>query len=237
MRERSYLVLVIMLAAALLFGLRASMHSLRDHAIGQLGAATDGATPGAPPITPRPIADTARLLRSLKLVTVEIQTEVESTRTDPSWRGEVSAKVVAPVRLLYGCDLSTIGNASTVSAIGLRTNLLTDGYTLRVPRPRRLAAEVDGSAATAAVQVGWGRFRDVAGEYQLGLARTSLHEQARALVLTHEQREDVEAMTREQLVTLVRTLAAAGRDVPVEIEFVDAGDNLAGASDEPGAAP
>lgn len=171
---------------------------------------------------PLPIADIARSLRAMKLVTVEIQTSVRSRKLDESWRGDVAASVTAPARLLYGCDLSGVGDDSgSDRAASLRPNILTGGYTLRVPRPTRIAAEIAGDQERHDVSVGWGRFRDLGGEYQLGLARAALYEQARLLQLSDQQRAEVEKTTREQLTALVRGFAAAGDPVAVNIEFFD----------------
>jgi hypothetical protein len=168
---------------------------------------------------------------------VEIQTLVRSDAADQSWRGDVLASVVAPARLFYGCDLSgVVSEDQSPGGAGLRPNLLGGGYTLRVPRPTRLAAEVYGEAERTSVDVGWGRFRDLAGERQLGLARAALQAQARRVPLTPEQREQVEALTRQQLTTLVRGFAGSMGDagaIRVEVEFFDpetpGGGTVAGA--------
>ncbi len=57
----------------------------------------------------RDAAQLAGLARTLRLVTVEIDTSVSATAGDESWRGDVTAKLTAPVRLYYGTDLSTCG--------------------------------------------------------------------------------------------------------------------------------
>lgn len=218
MRDRSYLVVVVVLAAAMFGGLRFTMESARRSALAEAEGLSNAQVGAGGPSAVRPLDQTARLLRDMKIVTVEILAEVESLRTDDSWRGDVRARVVAPVRLLYGCDLTGVSESGP---IGLRRNLLTDGYTLRVPSPRRIATEIDGQAARGDVTVGWARFRDLAGEYQLGLARSGLYEEARAMLLTHAQARQVEQTTREQLIALVRAFAAGGEPVPVEVEFID----------------
>lgn len=182
-----------------------------------------GGEVGAVPPSPEELA---RLIRAMKLVTVEIQTTVRSEVSDSSWRGDVAATVAAPARLLYGCDLSTLGADEDTAGRGawLRPNLLSGGYTVRVPRPRRIASEVYGELERTNVSVGWGRFRDLAGEQQLGLARAALQQQARKMPLTPEQREEMERTTREQLGALVRGFAGAvggGRDVAVAVEFYE----------------
>ncbi|MFN7022483.1 MAG: hypothetical protein ACK4WH_14300 [Phycisphaerales bacterium] len=224
---------VLVALAALVFGVvRAALLS------GERNARLDAArlaepTPEAP-APPAPVAHIARTLRTLKIVTVEIHTIVESRRLDQSWRGDVSATVAAPVRLLYGCDLSAVVNGPEHGP-SVRRDPLTGGVTLRVPRPTRIAVEVEGDRQTHDVSVGWGRFRDISGEFQLGLARAGVYERARSMRPTPQQVREVERLTREQLTALVRGLAARGDDLPVTIEFVSQeSPGLAGvASDAP----
>lgn len=232
MRERWYVLAVLVLAAAMFVGLRAFLRGEQAASVSRLTELAAESRPTGGPAT-RPIAETARLLREMKVVTVEVRTRVESSRLDESWRGDVRASVTAPARLLYGCDLSGIGESGGGASI--RPSLLTGGYVLRVPRPARIAAEIEGRGGDeqADVRVGWGRFRDLAGEYQLGLARTGLQANARGLVLTAAQREEVERTTREQLTVLVRALGAGGEGVPVSVEFFEVGDGqVAGAEGE-----
>lgn len=235
MRERVYLVVLVVLAAAMFGGL-AGFLTLQQRAALARGAEAVGdqdSLAGAAPAM-RPIEDVARLVCNLKLVTVELITLVDSSKLDQSWRGDVRASVRAPVRMLYGCDLSgVVGSIADVGAgpgAWLRPNLLTGGYTLRVPRPERLAAEINGSDEKTEVRVGWGRFRDVAGEYQLGLARAGLHDAVQRLTTTPEQQRQIEELTRGQLTALVQ--AIAGEDQAVSIEFFDvAPDHVAGTPD------
>lgn len=227
MRDRPFLLVLVMLAAGVFAGLASFLTWQQACAL----AAIDEPPPAdadPPTVAPRPLADTARLIRDLKLVTVEIRTTVDSRHTDQSWRGDVQATVSAPVRLLYGCDLSAVvADADSSSAAWLRPNLLTGGYVLRVPRPERIAAEIDGRAQHTDVRVGWARFRDLAGEYHLGQARAGLHEAARRIEPTAAQREQIERMTREQLTALLRALTGESR---ITIEFFDPpGDRLANA--------
>lgn len=232
MRDRLYPVTVVALAVAMFAGLRLYLRAAQTAALAAASAPDDAPKPARAPT--RPVAHVAELLRSLKLVTVEVRTSVESSRLDESWRGDVRVNITAPVRLYYGCDLSGVvgdvpastGRRDRPAEASLRPNILNDGYTLRVPRPVRLAAEVVGDDQQTSVQVGWGRFRDLAGEYQLGLARSGLYSEAHALRLTPEQQRDVEQATRQQLVGLVRAFAAGGEPVPVDVVFVDppAGD-------------
>lgn len=153
----------------------------------------------------------ARLLRELRLITVEITAPVESESEDRSWRGDARAVVTAPVRVYYGVDLSGLSEA------GVLRDPLDGSLVVRVPEPRRLAAEVFTADGESHVRVSGTRLRDVAGEYHLGLARVRLQERARALVLSPEQKATVERLTREQVATLVR--AIAGPEAPVRVEF------------------
>jgi hypothetical protein len=228
MRDRLFMIVLVLLAAGVFAGLASFLSWQQTRALAAVDEPPPADAAAAPAAAPRPLADTARLIRDLKLVTVEIRTTVDSQRTDQSWRGDVHATVSAPVRLLYGCDLSAVvADADSSAAAWLRPNLLTGGYTLRVPRPERIAAEIDGQAQHTDVRVGWGRFRDLAGEYHLGQARAGLHEAARRLEPTPAQRRQIEQMTREQLVALVRAISGESR---ITVEFFDPpGDHLANA--------
>ncbi|GEM_PF-539844 len=219
MSESRFTLLLILLGASVFGGVWAFMRSERKMV--QLTPA-EFLQP-ALPARSAPIAEIARSLRTMKLVTVEVETAVASKRFDGSWRGDVAATVVAPARLLYGCDLSGIGEPHTGQSATLIPNLLSGGYTLRVPRPSRIATEVEGDRERSMVDVGWGRFRDLSGEHQLGLARSGLYEEARQIRLTPDQAREVETATREQLATLVRAFAGAmsndGPSLPVHVEF------------------
>lgn len=227
MRDRVFMAVLVLLAMGVFAGLTSYLSWQQTRAMSGLDDAALDATDAAPP-PQRSLADTARLIRDLKLITVEIRSTVDSQRIDESWRGDVKATVSAPVRLLYGCDLSgVITDAETSGGAWLRPNLLTGGYTLRVPRPQRIAAEIDGQAEHTNVHVGWARFRDLAGEYHLGQARTGLHDAARRTEPTPAQHEQIEQLTREQLTALVRALSGESH---VSVEFFDgAGDRVAGA--------
>lgn len=154
----------------------------------------------------RPAADVARAVKAMKLVTVEIDTSATAHRDHESWRGDVSASVKAPVRLLFGTDLSRMQTDSVA------LSPLTRTYIVRIPPPQRVATEVDTGAEEAEVQVGWARLRTRAGEYWLGQARRGLTDEARRLMLTPEMAEDVRRRTLEQVEALVqRTVGPAAR--------------------------
>jgi hypothetical protein len=161
----------------------------------------------------RPTADVARAVKAMKLVTIEIDTAATAERDHESWRGDVSASVTAPVRLLFGTDLSRM-EADAVSA-----SPLTRHYVVRIPPPERIATEVDTGQEDATVKVGWARLRTRAGEYWLGQARRALYEEARRLMLPPDQAAAVRHETREQVAAMVRGLVGPG--APVTVLFAD----------------
>jgi hypothetical protein len=189
-------------------------------------AASPAASPGAQ--TTIELPRVARVLRSLKLVTVEITTSIDAQSVDQSWRGDVLARVRAPVKLYYGVDLARLDEHA------VRQNPLTGGIELRVPTPTRLAVEVFGQNERTNVRVGGLRLRDVAGEYHLGLARAGLYERARALVLSDEQQRALEHTTREQVAALLR--AIVGERALIRVDLTDAPERV-DAGVEGGAAP
>ena len=54
----------------------------------------------------RPLADIVETTRALKLVTVMVDSTVRTEVHDEGWRGKAAASVKAPVRYVYGVDLS-----------------------------------------------------------------------------------------------------------------------------------
>ncbi len=167
----------------------------------------------------------AQVLRAMKLVTVEIRSTVESSSTDASWRGDVLASVRAPVVYYYGVDLSLL------AAEDIRQSPLTGELAIRLPRPTRLATEVLGGDEQADVRVSWTRFREMAGEYHLGLARTGLYERARRATLTAEETRRLEDATRAQVGALVR--AIAGPNARTTVEFVGSAEIAGEHRDDP----
>lgn len=158
---------------------------------------------------PRPVAEVARSIAALKLVTVEIDTRVSRTTRDQSWRGDVEARVEAPVRLHYGVDLSGMDVARVAFSPA------SSAWIVRVPPPTRIATEVLTEREIASTQLGWLRFAAVSGEHYLGQARRGLHERARELVLPPDEAERVVETTRSQLATLVQKIVGTSADVRI----------------------
>lgn len=170
-----------------------------------------------PAITPpaEPQVDTARVLdsiRSLKLVTVELTTHVNAESLDESWRGDVRARVDAPVKLHFGTDLSRL------RADAIRASVLGNSWVITVPVPERIATEVFGEREQVDVSVGWLRSRSIAGEKQLGIARRDLYEAARRIRLSDEDMLRVRGQTREQVARLVRSIVGPLASVSVRFE-------------------
>lgn len=201
----------LLIAAALFAGLAAYMRSL-ERGVVRDARINDAIGPGG---KLRPIAEVAQAIRSMKLVTVEVATKVTSESSSDSWRGAVNAKVEAPVRLLYGTDLSRL-KASGVAFSALEGVLL-----VRIPTPERIATEVCTDSEQVDVTVGWMRFRSRAGEYFLGLARHDLSERAREMTLAPQDAEFVRKTTREQVESLVKKIV--GDKTRVIVQFDDSG--------------
>jgi hypothetical protein len=204
-----YLAALAISALALFCGLAAYLRSLEASAL-RNPAINDQLTASG---RARPLAAVSQALREMKLVTVSIDSTVTATTAHDSWRGDVAATVRAPVRLLYGADLSKLSSQS------LAYSPLSRGYHIRIPAPERIATEVCGDAEDVEVQIGWLRFRSRAGEYYLGQARKDLYERARELTLSPEDAAFVRRATREQTEALVRKIV--GGDAPVTVAYED----------------
>jgi hypothetical protein len=205
-RKRAGLLLLLGLAAGLFAALAVYMRSLER---GSVRAALINDQVG-PSGKLRPAAEVAQSIRSMKLVTVEVSTMVTSDSAAENWRGAVSAKVRAPVRLLYGADLSRLETAAY--------SPLDRTWLIRVPTPQRIATEVCTDSEQAEVEVGWLRLRSRAGEYYLGLARRDLSERAREMTLSPEEARFVRRATREQIESLVKKVVGPGSRVLVEFD-------------------
>ncbi|MBI1190432.1 MAG: DUF4230 domain-containing protein [Tepidisphaera sp.] len=173
---------------------------------------------------PRPLAQVTSALRSMKLITVEIDSSVTLERGDTSWRGDVSATLTVPVRLSYGTDLSKL----RVRDVGF-SPLAAGGagaYIVRVPEPQRVSTEVFSEKEKTDVIAGGLRLRSRSGEYYLGLARRDAGAAARDLELRPEDADQVRSITREQVEKLMRTIVGDGAKVRVVFDeaVADAAD-------------
>lgn len=193
--------------AVLLFVALALQQRIMEDAVRRRVSVDEGVS-GAP----RPMAEVARAIRAMKLVTVEIETSVTTTVQDESWRGDITATVTAPAKLSYGTDLSTM----EVQSLGF--SLVTRSYVVQIPRPTRLATEVWAEKEQMEVTTGWLRFRSRAGEYYLGLARKALTERARQMRLSETDAEKVASTTKEQVASLVKGIV--GSEARVDVVFL-----------------
>lgn len=196
----------------------------------------DAAVLAAGAAQPVQVANVDRALEAMSLVTVILETKVTASASDESWRGNVSATVTVPVRLMFGTDLAK----ARVDVQNLSP--ITRTYRVTCPTPERLATELFTGRETADVQLGWMRFRTRAGEYYLGQARTRLTEAAASMRLSADDARRVRAHTRERVLALVRLVLGddEARRASIEVVFsdeaADEGPRAASAS-EPGARP
>lgn len=167
-----------------------------------------------------PAAKVIRHLRASELITSRIETVVRAQNTDDNWFGSVVATVEAPARLSYGVDLSKLESSRvSFSPIG-------GVYTLRVPSPKRVATEVFTGQEKVDVELAGLRFRSLAGEAQLGLARAKLHEQALRMRVTGPDLEQIRENTRGEIEWLVKRVV--GQNASVWVAFDDeAGTSVA----------
>lgn len=215
MRRLIFPVFVVVIGAVLAGGLALFLRAEQERVTAEAASVNVN-------LAVRPIADVTRAVRSLKLVTVEIDTKVKVERGDTSWRGDVAASVEVPVRLSFGTDLSGL------DVTRLAFSEVEDTYAVRVPRPRRIATEVFGEKEALLVRVGWLRLRSRAGEYYLGLARRDAGSAARELELLPEDAAKVERLTSEQVAGLIRKVV--GDRARVVVTFDDAGLDPAAAT-------
>ena len=184
-----------------------------------LSAPTPSLWPGMQDRSPAALAE----VRAMKLVTAEVRTNVTSRSSDVSMMGDVSATVTAPVRLLYGCDLSSLETSA------LTFSPLHDIYVLRVPPPELIAAEIQTPFEHADVKTGWMRNRATDGEYHLGVARRDLMLRAQELTPDAEQRTRLREDARTQITVLVRKIV--GDKPGVAVRFTDETGPFGGAGD------
>jgi hypothetical protein len=154
-----------------------------------------------------------RHLRTLELVTSTIEARVASRRAHESWRGDVRATVVAPVRYRYGVDLSTLD----VARVGIAS--LGGACVVTVPEPKRLGVEVMSNDEVTRVDIEGLRTRSRSGEFYLGLARKGLWAEAWSLPLSPEDAARVRDDARAQVAALVR--AVLGENTVVIVRFDD----------------
>jgi len=161
----------------------------------------------------RPLADVVETTRALKLVTVVVNSRVRTKVKDERWRGTASAVVEAPVRYVYGVDLSSLDPDA------IRMGKILGMYEITIPRPARIATELDGShPVEEIVEVTGTRMKSRAGEYYLGRARKEIYEQARKSELPAETMDEIGKTTREQVETLVHRFVGPSAEVRVKFK-------------------
>jgi hypothetical protein len=201
---------VVLLGAALFAGLAVLLKNQQGEVLSttQMASQIDGEG------KLRPLADVVETTRALKLVTLTIDSRVRTKVRDERWRGTASAVVEAPVRYVYGVDLAGLDPDA------IRLGKILGIYEITIPHPQRIATEVDGSHPVGeVVEVSGTRFKSVAGEYYLGLARKELYEEARRSTLPRETLDEIDTKTREQVETLVRRFV--GPSAEVRVRFSD----------------
>lgn len=203
---------VLLLAALVLFASLASfMRWMQGEALSAANPAPTG--PNQPP--PPQVADVHRAIQAMQLVTVTLDTTITvAARDESAWRGNIDATLRVPVRLYYGADFSRAKIDS------LKMGPLITAYLVTVPSPRRIATETYPERESADVSTGWLRFRSIGGEYTLGMARRSIGEEARRMILHAEDEVMVREQTRQRVVQLVK--AIAGDSATVTVSFDDA---------------
>jgi hypothetical protein len=200
-----FVVVLAALAAGVFVALTAFMRSLEKRALGNTAIRDQLTAEGRA----RPLADVARTIAKLQLVTAEVETRVATNVTHENWRGMASANVEAPARLLFGVDVSGVA----VRSVGFSP--ATSADLVRIPPPMRIATEVCSGDETVSVQVGWARLRSRAGEYYLGLARKGLYERARDMTLSPADAQTVRETTRRQVEQAVRAMVGGAASVTV----------------------
>lgn len=164
----------------------------------------------------KPIAQVTAAVAAMKLVTVEIDTKVRVQRGEASWRGDVVATVEYPVRLSYGVDLSKLSVADGAFSP------LSGMYIIRVPRPMRIATEIQSERMLPEVKTGWLRLRSMAGEYYVSQARKDAPRVAADLELLPQDALEVERRSIEQVEKLVK--AIVGEGARVHVRFGEGGE-------------
>lgn len=162
---------------------------------------------------PRPLAEVRAGIRALKLVTTAIHTAATKTERSENWRGTAAATVTAPVTLLYGVDLDQLGERE------IAPDFLPNTLRVRLPRPTRIATQVDMEARTEEVTVTGLRFRTRSGEYLLGLARAGVQRAAEELVLAPDEQQKLAAAALERVHGMIQRFV--GPEVKLDVAYRD----------------
>lgn len=187
--------------------------AIRDFAVERDSAAPVAAAPISVGQDLEPFElNAVRLVRSLKLVTVEAEATASASRFDQNWRGRAEARVSAPVRHLYGVDLTNLRDDA------ISTGEILGTLSLRLPTPERIASEVDFDELRERVDVGGWRFRSGIGAQLLNQARLGVGRAAPEATLSLEQQQEIRAQTRERVRELVTKLLRGHRIVIVRFE-------------------
>lgn len=152
----------------------------------------------------------AEMVQALQLVTIEVHGTATAEICSQNWRGAGRARVTAPVRYLYGVELSGLTESD------VQLGAVLDRVVITVPPPQRLAVEVDVTSPVEAVDVTGLRLRSRVGEHLLGQARLAVHAEARRADLTPEQVAAVTAQSAQRIAELVTKLLGGNRLVDVQ---------------------
>lgn len=211
-RVAPWLFVVVGMGVACAFALKVQQDRAVAGAMLEVGSAPSDST-----------ARVVRHLRTSELITSRIETTVRAQTNSDNWFGSVVATVEVPARLSYGVDLSKLESSRVVfSPIG-------GVYSLRVPAPKRVATEVFTGQEKTGVQLAGLRFRAIAGEEQLGVARARLHEQALKMRITGAELERVRESARAEIEGLVRRIV--GESASVRVSFDDEGGTTVAAGE------
>jgi len=174
---------------------------------------TPAPQPGSQPAAPH-TAQVLRIARELNLITASIDSTVTTTKIDESWRGNASATIKAPVKYLFGVDLSQMDDHS------LTYNPLTRIQTLTIPPPSLLAIEVDGGhLISEQINVSGLRFKKLSGAEQLNLAQKSLYDAARRQTLSQTNLDQIRLATRTQVESSLAPFL--GASATLRVKFSD----------------
>jgi len=207
-------LLILLLGVGVAAGLAVQMRFMQSAAIEAVKSGL--IEPDAAKDRPRQVAAVARAIRAMNLVTVEIDTTVTVSTKDESWMGDVLAEVRVPTTLYYGVDLAK-ARVDTTGLLGGPIAGQDRAVIVAIPPPRRIATEVFTEREQADVSTGWLRFKSVAGEKYLGLARKLVSEDARRMILRPQDAMVVRDQTRQRVAELVA--AIVGERVTVRVDY------------------